>query len=115
MLISASSKRFDIKVSGAGSIQFQSFLKQRIQRHFFLNIFPVLFSRDLKKEDILPKIIAATTNIDALDYRAIESIPSEEDKELQLVGEGELIPETNVKTKDKLTKLKERQNAGSIL
>lgn len=101
-------KRFDIKVSGAGSDTISKFFKTTDSAALFPEYISRAVQQGLEEEDILPKIIAATTNIDALDYRAIESIPSEEDKELQLVGEGELIPETNVKTKDKLTKLKKR-------
>jgi len=101
-------KRFDIKVSGAGSDTISKFFKTTDSAALFPEYISRAVQQGLEEEDILPKIIAATTNIDALDYRAIESIPSDEDKELQLVGEGELIPETNVKTKDKLTKLKKR-------
>ncbi|MDE5995366.1 MAG: phage major capsid protein [Eubacterium sp.] len=101
-------KRFDIKVSGAGSDTISKFFKTTDSAALFPEYISRAVQQGLEEEDILPKIIATTTNIDALDYRAIESVPSEEDKELQLVGEGETIPETNIKTKEKLTTLKKR-------
>ena len=101
-------KRFDIKVSGAGSDTISKFFKTTDSAALFPEYISRAVQQGLEEEDILPKIIATTTNIDALDYRAIESVPSEKDKELQLVGEGELIPETTIKTKEKLTTLKKR-------
>lgn len=101
-------KRFDIKVSGAGSDTISKFFKTTDSAALFPEYISRAVQQGLEEEDILPKIIATTTNIDALDYRAIESVPSAEDKELQLVGEGEVIPETNIKTKEKLTTLKKR-------
>lgn len=101
-------KRFDIKVSGAGSDTISKFFKTTDSAPLFPEYISRAVQQGLEEEDILPKIIATTTNIDALDYRAIESVPSEKDKELQLVGEGELIPETTIKTKEKLTTLKKR-------
>lgn len=101
-------KRFDIKVSGAGSDTISKFFKTTDSAALFPEYIARAVQQGLEEEDILPKIIASTTNIDALDYRAIESVPSEEEKELQLVGEGEAIPETNIKTKEKLTTLKKR-------
>ena len=101
-------KRFDIKVSGTGSDTISKFFKTTDSAALFPEYISRAVQQGLEEEDILPKIIATTTNIDALDYRAIESVPSEKDKELQLVGEGELIPETNIKTKEKLTTLKKR-------
>lgn len=101
-------KRFDIKVSGAGSDTISKFFKTTDSAALFPEYISRAVQQGLEEEDILPKIIATTTNIDALDYRAIESVPSEEEKELKLVGEGEAIPETNIKTKEKLTTLKKR-------
>lgn len=101
-------KRFDIKVSGSGSDTISKFFKTTDSAALFPEYISRAVQQGLEEEDILPKIIATTTNIDALDYRAIESVPSESDKELQLVGEGELIPETSIRTKEKLTTLKKR-------
>ena len=57
---------------------------------------------------MLPKITASTTTIDAMDYRSVYSVPSEQDKMLMQVSEGASIPATQVKTKANLVKLNKR-------
>ncbi|MDE6385067.1 MAG: phage major capsid protein [Eubacterium sp.] len=101
-------KRFDIKVSGTGSDTISKFFATTDSAALFPEYISRAVQQGLEEEDTLHKIIATTTNIDSLDYRAIESVPAEEDKELALVAEGETIPETTIRTKDKLTKLKKR-------
>lgn len=101
-------KRFDIKVSGAGSDTISKFFQTTDSAALFPEYISRAVQQGLEEADILPKIIATTTNIDSLDYRAIESVPTEEDKELAAVAEGAKIPETTVKTKDKLTTLHKR-------
>ncbi len=101
-------KRFDIKVSGTGSDTVSKFFKTTDSAALFPEYISRAVQQGLEEQDILPKIIATTTNIDSLDYRAIESVPDEAEKELALVAEGEIIPETNIKTKEKLTMLKKR-------
>ncbi len=101
-------KRFDIKVSGLGSDTVSKFFKTTDSAALFPEYISRAVQQGLEEQDILPKIIAATTNIDSLDYRAIESVPSEAEKELAVVQEGDAIPETNIKAKEKLTTLKKR-------
>ena len=101
-------KRFDIKVSGIGSDNISKFFQTTDSAALFPEYISRAVQQGLEEEDILPKIVATTTMIDSLDYRAIESVPSEEDKELVFVAEGAKIPETTIKTKDKLTKLHKR-------
>ena len=57
---------------------------------------------------MLPKLVASVTNIDSLDYRSITSIPTDDDKALKDVAEGSAIPQTVVKTRENLVKLKKR-------
>ena len=101
-------KRFDIKVSGTGSDTISKFFQTTDSAALFPEYISRAVQQGLEEEDILPKIIATTTVIDSLDYRAIESVPDEEDKELAMVAEGAKIPETTIKTKDKLTRLYKR-------
>ncbi|MDE7124217.1 MAG: phage major capsid protein, partial [Eubacterium sp.] len=101
-------KRFDIKVSGTGSDTISKFFATTDSAALFPEYISRAVQQGLEEEDTLHKIIATTTNIDSLDYRAIESVPAEEEKELALVEEGATIPETTIRTKDKLTKLKKR-------
>lgn len=101
-------KRFNIKVSGAGSDTIEKFFKTSDSAA----LFPEYIARAVRKgkdeADILPLIIAAKTNINGLDYRTIASIPTKEEKELKAVAEGAEIPETEVKTQENLVKLKKR-------
>ena len=101
-------KRFDIKVSGTGSDTISKFFATTDSAALFPEYISRAVQQGLEEEDTLHKIIATTTNIDSLDYRAIESVPTEAEKELALVAEGEAIPETTIRTKEKLTKLKKR-------
>lgn len=101
-------KRFDIKVSGTGSDTISKFFAATQSAA----LFPEYVSRAVKQganeADLLPSIIAATTNINSLDYRTIASVPTEDDKKLKRVEEGAFIPETTVKTKENLVKLHKR-------
>ena len=101
-------KRFDIRVSGAGSDTISKFFQTTDSAALFPEYISRAVQQGLEEEDIISKIVATTTEIDSLDYRAIESVPSEEDKELAFVTEGAKIPETSIKTKDKLTRLYKR-------
>ena len=78
----------------------------------FYSLFPEYISRAVKQgidsNNTVDKIVATTTTIDSLDYRSVETVTSTDDKTLALVGEGAKIPETVIKTKDKLTPLHKR-------
>jgi hypothetical protein len=75
-------------------------------------LFPEYIARTVRQGmdegDILPDIVSTTTVIDSLDYRSIYSVPTDADKELQSVTEGEEIPTTEVKTKEHLVRLSKR-------
>lgn len=101
-------KRFDIKVSGTGSDTISKFFKTIDSAALFPEYISRAVQQGLEEADILPKIIATTTNIDGLDYRTIESVPTAAEKELAVVEEGAAIPETTIRTKEKLTTLKKR-------
>ena len=45
----------------------------------------------MEENDILPAIVATTTVIDSMDYRSIYSNPTDEDKELKNVEEGDCL------------------------
>ena len=62
----------------------------------------------MEQADILPGVVASTTVFDGLDYRSITSMPTDEEKELKIVSEGAFIPETNIRTKENLVKLRKR-------
>ncbi|MCC8016601.1 MAG: phage major capsid protein [Clostridiales bacterium] len=101
-------KRFDIKVSGSGSDSVSKFFQTSDSAALFPEYASRAVQQGMEEADLLNKIIATTTNIDSLDYRVIESIPGRENKELADVAEGAYIPETRIKTKEKLTRLYKR-------
>ena len=101
-------KRFDIKVTGKDSDTVEKFF----QTSSSSVLFPEYVSRAVRtgilQNDALSKILATTTVIDSLDYRAIEVESDIDDLGLANVGEGAFIPEAVIKTKSNLTKLKKR-------
>ncbi len=101
-------KRFNIKVSGSGSDTIEKFFKTSDSSVLFPEYISRAVRQGMEEVDLLPRIVATTTKIDSLDYRAITSVLSDDDKELKRVGEGAYIPETAVKTQDNLVSLKKR-------
>lgn len=101
-------KRFDIRVSGAGSDVVDKFFKTSDSAVLFPEYVSRAVKQGLEQADILPGIVASTTLINGIDYRSISSIPSEDEKELKVVKEGAFIPETGIKTKENLVSLKKR-------
>ena len=58
-------------------------------------------------DNVVDDLVAATTVVDSLDYRSVQCEPVDSDKIVDsFITEGAFIPETNIKTNDKLTKLK---------
>ena len=100
-------KRFDIHVKGAHS--------DKVEKFFHTSdssvLFPEFVSRVVKQgmeSDILPEITATVTNFDGMDYRSIASVPTDDEKELKLVGEGAGIPTTSIRTQENLVRLHKR-------
>lgn len=100
-------KRFDIKVSGKNSDSISKFFQTTDSAALFPEYVSRAVLQGIEEEDKLSKILATTTNIDSLDYRSISSIPNS-DYELATVGEGAYIPQTVIKSNDKLTRLHKR-------
>ena len=101
-------KRFDIHVSGAGSDSVEKFFKTSDSAALFPEYVSRAVRQGLEEANVLPRIVAATTKIDGLDYRTITSIPDDDEKELKRVEEGASIPQTTVKTQENLVKLYKR-------
>ena len=101
-------KRFDIKVRGAGSDVVEKFFSTSESAV----LFPKYVSRSVKagmeEGNILPSITASVTRFEGMDYRSIYSAASEDDKALRFVGEGALIPQTEIRAADHLVSLKKR-------
>ncbi len=101
-------KRFGIKVGGPASDVVDKFFKSSQSAVLFPEYVSRAVKQGLEQADILSDVVASTTSIDGLDYRSISSIPTEEEKEIKVVKEGAFIPETTIRTKENLVKLKKR-------
>lgn len=101
-------KRFGIRVGGAGSDVVDKFFASADSAVLFPEYVSRAVKQGLEQADILPGIVASTTVINGLDYRSITSVPDEDEKELKIVREGAFIPETNIRTKENLVKLRKR-------
>lgn len=101
-------KRFDIRVSGAGSDSIRKFFATTQSSALFPEYVSRAVKQGIEESNMLPSIVASTTRINSLDYRTIASVPTDDDKELKQVDEGAEIPETVVKTQDSLVSLHKR-------
>lgn len=101
-------KRFSIRVSGKGSDRVEKFFKTSDSAALFPEYVSRAVNAGIEENDILQKIVATTTDVDALDYRTITSVTSEEEKSLKVVSEGAAIPQTEIKTQENLVKLHKR-------
>lgn len=101
-------KRFDIKISGNASDTVEKFFMTTDSSALFPEYVSRAVLKGLEQASVLSRIVAATTEINSLDYRSIASVPSEDDRELKSVAQGAFIPETNVTTKENLVKLHKR-------
>ena len=101
-------KRFGIRAKGAGSSPVEKFFATMDSAVLFPEYIARTVRSGMEENDILSSIVATTTVIDAMDYRSIYSVPTDEDKELKDVAEGTAIPTTEVKTKEHLVSLTKR-------
>lgn len=101
-------KRFDIKVSGAGSDCVEKFFQSSNSAALFPEYVARAVNQGMEEADILSDIVATVTTIDGMDYRSITSNPDDNDKSLAVVNEGAYIPQTVVKTNENLVKLHKR-------
>ena len=101
-------KRFGIRAKGAGSSPVEKFFSTMDSAVLFPEYIARTVRQGMEEGDILPSIVATTTIIDAMDYRSIYSVPTDDDKTLKDVAEGASIPTTEVKTKEHLVSLTKR-------
>ncbi len=101
-------KRFDIRVGGADSSRVEKFFQTADSAALFPEYVSRAVRQGMEQEDVLPAIVAAVTNIDAMDYRTITSDLSADEKSLKPVLEGAVIPQTTISTKESLVRLHKR-------
>lgn len=101
-------KRFDIKVGGTGSDCVNKFFATTQSAALFPEYISRAVKQGMEEAKVLDSIVATKTRIDGLDYRTIASVPTEDERELKIVGEGAYIPQTRIHTQDNLVKLNKR-------
>ncbi|MBR6259193.1 MAG: phage major capsid protein [Oscillospiraceae bacterium] len=101
-------KRFDIKVKGSGSDMVEKFFRTAESSVLFPEYVSRSVRAGMEEGNILPSITATVTKFDGLDYRAVYSAATEDDKSLRRVEEGAVIPQTEIKTQENLIKLYKR-------
>ncbi|MCI1965729.1 MAG: phage major capsid protein [Oscillospiraceae bacterium] len=101
-------KRFDIHVGGPCSDKIEKFFATGDSAALFPEYLSRAVRQGMEQANLLPSLVAATTQIDSMDYRTIESSPSEEDRALKPVAEGAQLPQTSVKIKSQLVHLNKR-------
>ncbi len=100
--------RFGIACKGPRSSAVEKFFATFQSAVLFPEYVARCVRQGMEENDILPAICATTTVIDAMDYRAIYSVPTEDERSLKSVGEGAQIPATTIRTKENLIKLHKR-------
>lgn len=101
-------KRFDIKVSGNHSDILQKFFATSDSAALFPEYVSRAVQQGVEDNQILQEICAAQTQIEGMDYRAIASDPSWQQEIPPVIEEGGFIPETTIKLKENLIKLRKR-------
>lgn len=99
-------KRFDIKVSGKGSDSIEKFFRTTDSAALFPEYVSRAVLQGIEENDLLKSLIATTTLIDGLDYRAISSVTDVD--EATEINEGSYIPETKIQTQQNLVPLYKR-------
>lgn len=100
-------KRFDIKVKGSNSDTISKFFQTSDSAVLFPEYIRRSVAAVVLHDNVVDDLVAATTVVDSLDYRSVQCEPVDPDKIADsFITEGAFIPETNIKTNDKLTKLK---------
>lgn len=105
-------KRFDIKIKGKDSSPIEKFFATTDSAVLFPEYVSRAVRQGIEANNTVEDLIATRTDINGLDYRTITSLPQgnpENDlADDSYIGEGEAIPETQIKTKEKLVKLRKR-------
>lgn len=101
-------KRFDIKVSGKDSDTVAKFFQTSDSAALFPEYVARAVRQGMETENPLDKIVATTSVIDSLDYRAICTKTDNDSLTPSSIAEGAHIPETTIQLKETLTPLHKR-------
>lgn len=101
-------KRFGIRAGGPGSDRIEKFFQTGDSAALFPEYVARSVRQGMEMENPLPSLVATTTRIDSMDYRTIASVPTGDEKSLKPTAEGAALPQTAVRTKDRLVRLQKR-------
>ncbi len=100
-------KRFDIRVSGPDSDPVEKFFSTADSAALFPEYVSRAIRTGMEENDILPSILAATTNINGMDYRSIAAKSGDGTAAADVI-EGATIPSTVISTQENLIRLTKR-------
>ncbi|MBQ7870855.1 MAG: phage major capsid protein [Oscillospiraceae bacterium] len=101
-------KRFGIHARGPGSDTVEKFFATSDSAVLFPEFISRVVRQGMDEADLLSQLCATVTNIDAMDYRSIYSVPTDADRDLMDVGEGATLPAAVIRTREHLVQLKKR-------
>ena len=101
-------KRFGIRVKGPGSDVVEKFFRTADSAVLFPEYVARAVRQGMEEGDILPRITAAVTRFDGMDYRSITAEAGGDSKELRTVDEGAEIPATTIQVQANLVRLRKR-------
>lgn len=106
-------KRFDIKVGGVSSDMISKFFQTSDSAALFPEYVSRAVAGGANDAGIIDEIIASKTETSSMDYRSITTDVDDGDGfdgsvDSDGIGEGDAIPETNIKLNDNLVRLKKR-------
>lgn len=105
-------KRFDIKIKGKDSSPIEKFFATTDSAVLFPEYVSRAVRQGIEMNNTVDSVVATCTEINGLDYRTITSLPQgntdDDVNDETFIGEGEAIPETQIKVKDSLVKLRKR-------
>lgn len=101
-------KRFDIKVSGADSSTVSKFFKTSDAAVLFPEYVSRAVRYGMDEANFIPDIVAATTNIDSMDYRAMDLVMTNENAEMPVIEEGATLLSADFSVSDRNIRLKKR-------
>ncbi len=101
-------KRFDIKISGADSSVVGKFFSTSDAAVLFPEYVARAVRHGMDEANFIPEIVAATTDIDSMDYRAMDLVMTKENMEMPEFTEGDTLAEADFSVSDRTIHLKKR-------
>ena len=107
-------KRFDIRVSGKHSDLVEKFFQNTESAALFPEYVSRAVKQGMEERSVLSEIVAASTLVNGMDYRSISTVAAGEEFAPAVVGEGTVIPTTEIKLNENLVSLKKRGRILSV-